>query len=167
MPNEFGPWQNTYDRFRIWVGQGAFQQLMEALIAAAASDASPKPMPPRVARPARRPSVLWPPPSGMRPSSLTTEPPDGASAPSGPAPTPSRTTDGFASRSGENWLQGGSPWSRSPITYRLDGTNGCAPHAVACSMNRNASSDTGRPTPHDAEHGPRQSGPRTPDLENP
>ena len=27
-----------------------------------------KPMPPRVARPACRPSALWPPPSGMRPS---------------------------------------------------------------------------------------------------
>src|SRR5437868_8643020 len=37
LPNEFGPWQSTYDRFRIWVGQGAFRQLMEALIAEAAA----------------------------------------------------------------------------------------------------------------------------------
>jgi hypothetical protein len=50
----------------------------------------------------------------------------------GPAPTRSRTTDGFAPRPGENWLPGCSPLSRSPITYRPNGTNGCAPHAVAC-----------------------------------
>lgn len=37
LPSEFGPWQSAYDRFRIWVGQGAFQQLMEAVIAEAAA----------------------------------------------------------------------------------------------------------------------------------
>lgn len=41
LSNEFGPWQSTYDRFRIWVGQGAFQQLMEALIAEAAARVRP------------------------------------------------------------------------------------------------------------------------------
>jgi transposase len=37
LPAEFGPWQSAYDRFRIWVGQGVFQQLMDAMIAEAAA----------------------------------------------------------------------------------------------------------------------------------
>lgn len=35
LPDEFGPWQSAYDRFRIWAGQGIFQDLMEAMIAEA------------------------------------------------------------------------------------------------------------------------------------
>ncbi|MCX5562809.1 IS5 family transposase [Streptomyces sp. NBC_00038] len=37
LPDEFGPWQSAYDRFRIWTAQGAFQRLMEAVIAEAAA----------------------------------------------------------------------------------------------------------------------------------
>lgn len=37
LPEEFGPWQSAYDRFRIWVAKGVFQHLMEAVIAEAAS----------------------------------------------------------------------------------------------------------------------------------
>jgi transposase len=37
LPDEFGPWQSSYDRFRIWAGQGIFQHLMEAVIAEAAA----------------------------------------------------------------------------------------------------------------------------------
>lgn len=37
LPDEFGPWQSAYDRFRIWATQGVFQRLMEALIAEAAA----------------------------------------------------------------------------------------------------------------------------------
>jgi transposase len=37
LPDEYGPWQSAYDRFRIWVAQGVFQQLMEAMIAEAAA----------------------------------------------------------------------------------------------------------------------------------
>jgi transposase len=37
LPDEFGPWQSAYDRFRIWAAQGAFQCLMEAVIAEAAA----------------------------------------------------------------------------------------------------------------------------------
>lgn len=37
LPVEYGPWQSTYDRFRIWAAQDVFQQLMEAVIAEAAA----------------------------------------------------------------------------------------------------------------------------------
>jgi transposase len=37
LPAEFGPWQSAYDRFRIWAKQGAFQQVMESVIAEAAA----------------------------------------------------------------------------------------------------------------------------------
>lgn len=37
LPDEFGPWQSAYDRFRIWATQGVFQRLMEAMIAEAAA----------------------------------------------------------------------------------------------------------------------------------
>ncbi|WP_435058985.1 IS5 family transposase [Streptomyces sp. bgisy060] len=37
LPDEFGPWQSTYDRFRIWATQGVFQRLMEAVITEAAA----------------------------------------------------------------------------------------------------------------------------------
>jgi transposase len=37
LPDEFGPWQSAYDRFRIWATQGIFQYLMEAVIAEAAA----------------------------------------------------------------------------------------------------------------------------------
>ena len=37
LPDEFGPWQSAYDRFRIWATQGVLQQLMEAMIAEAAA----------------------------------------------------------------------------------------------------------------------------------
>ena len=37
LPGELGPWQSAYDRFRIWVAQGVFQHLMEAVIAEAAA----------------------------------------------------------------------------------------------------------------------------------
>jgi transposase len=37
LPEEFGPWQSAYDRFRIWARGGIFQHLMEAVIAEAAA----------------------------------------------------------------------------------------------------------------------------------
>jgi transposase len=37
LPEEFGPWQSSYDRFQIWAKQGIFQYLMEMVIAEAAA----------------------------------------------------------------------------------------------------------------------------------
>ena len=37
LPDEFGPWQSAYDRFRIWATQGVFQRLMETVITEAAA----------------------------------------------------------------------------------------------------------------------------------
>ncbi|GAB3897730.1 hypothetical protein GCM10027612_54560 [Microbispora bryophytorum subsp. camponoti] len=37
LPAEYGPWSTVYDRFRSWAKAGVFQQLMEAVIAEAAT----------------------------------------------------------------------------------------------------------------------------------
>jgi transposase len=37
LPQEYGPWQSAYDRFRIWAKQRVLQHLMEAVINEAAA----------------------------------------------------------------------------------------------------------------------------------
>jgi transposase len=37
VPVEYGSWSTVYDRFRAWVGQGVFEELMNAMIGEAAA----------------------------------------------------------------------------------------------------------------------------------